>query len=153
MANAEAYAAPTPRVLYIHNDLSEYVCRQQGEGSPARQLTQAIFMRVRCDPGRVVVLTLESQIEGVLAQGTFAPFARAIGIGRAGERVAQHLHAKTGWFPKIARYRSAPPDSVGHGMCLHTKVRAAGRQRWDQVMCPYRSGFNASAPSTRRCLV
>ena len=114
MTAAEAYAAPTPGVLYIHDDLSEYICRQQGEGSPAWQLTQAIFTRVRCDPGRVVVLTLESQIERVLAQGTFAPFTRAIGIGRAGERVAQHLHTKTGWFPKIARV-DITREEDGHG--------------------------------------
>jgi hypothetical protein len=103
MTDAEAYAAPTPRVLYIHDDLSEYVCRQQGEASPACQLTREIFTLVRRDPGHVVVLTLESQIERLLTQGTYAPFALAIGIGRAGERVAQQLHAKTGWFPKIAR--------------------------------------------------
>jgi hypothetical protein len=32
-----------------------------------------------------------------------APFALAIGIGRAGECVAEQLHARTGWFPKISR--------------------------------------------------
>jgi hypothetical protein len=103
MTDAEAYAAPTPGVLYIHDDLSEYVCRQHGGASPAWQLTRQLFAVVCRDPGHVVVLTLESQIERLLAQGTYAPFALAIGIGRAGERVAQQLHGKTGWFPKIAR--------------------------------------------------
>jgi len=51
----------------------------------------------------VTVLTLEWQIEQVLAQGPHAPFALAIGIGRAGERVARQLHTRTGWFPRISR--------------------------------------------------
>jgi hypothetical protein len=103
MTNAEAYAAPTPDVLYIHDDLSAYVCQRQGEGSLAWQLTQELFGLVRRDPQRVVVLTLEAQTERLLAQGTYPPVALAIGIGRAGERVAQHLHTRTGWFPRLAR--------------------------------------------------
>jgi hypothetical protein len=103
MTDAKAYAAPTPRVFYIHDDLSEYVCRQQGEASPAWQLTRELFALVRRDPRRVVVLTLEAQIQRLLAHGSYDPFALAIGIGRAGERVARQLHERTGWFPKIAR--------------------------------------------------
>jgi hypothetical protein len=114
MTDAEAYAAPTPRVFYIHDDLSEYVCRQQGEPSPAWQLTRELFALVRRDPRHVVVLTLESQIARLLAHGTYAPFALAIGIGRAGERVAQQLHARTGWFPKISRV-DITREEDGHG--------------------------------------
>ena len=43
MTDAEAYAAPTPGLLYIHDDLSAYVCRQQGKASPAWQLTREFF--------------------------------------------------------------------------------------------------------------
>jgi hypothetical protein len=114
MTDAEAYAAPTPRVLYIHDDLSEYVCRQQGEASPAWRLMGELLALMRRDSGRVVVLTVESQIERILAQRTYAPFALAIGIGRAGERVAQQLHAKTGWFPQIARV-DITREEDGHG--------------------------------------
>jgi hypothetical protein len=103
MTDAEAYAAPTPRVFYIHDDLSKYVCRKQGAGSPAWHLTRELLALVRRDPRRVVVLTLEWQIERLLAHGPHAPFALAIGIGRAGERVARQLHARTGWFPQISR--------------------------------------------------
>jgi hypothetical protein len=103
MTDAEAYAAPTPRVFYIHDDLSDYVCRRQGVASPAFQLTRELFALVRRDPRRVVVLTLEWQIERLLAHGPHAPFTLALGIGRAGERVAQQLHARTGWFPRISR--------------------------------------------------
>jgi hypothetical protein len=85
MMNADAYAVSTPRVLYIHDDLSEYVCRQQGDASLAWQLTRALFALVR-----------------------------PIGIGRAGERVAQQLHAKTGWFPHITRV-DITREEDGHG--------------------------------------
>ena len=103
MTDAEAYAAPTPRVFYIHDDLSDYVCRRQGVASLAFQLTRELFALVRRDPRCVVVLTLEWQIERLLAHGPHAPFTLALGIGRAGERVAQQLHARTGWFPRISR--------------------------------------------------
>jgi len=114
MTDAEAYAAPTPRVLYIHDDLSEYVSRQQGEASPAWQLIRELFTLMRRDSGHVVVLTLESQIARILAQRTYAPFTLAIGIGRAGERVAQQLHAKTGWFPNMTRV-DITREEAGHG--------------------------------------
>jgi hypothetical protein len=103
MTDEEAYAAPTPGLLYIHDDLSAYVCRQQGKASPAWQLTHELFALLQRDPEHVVVLNLEWQIERLLAQGHYRPFALTIGIGRAGERVAQQLHARTGWFPRIAR--------------------------------------------------
>jgi hypothetical protein len=103
VTDAAAYAAPTPGLLYVHDDLSAFVCRQHGKSSPAWQLTQELFRLLQHDPTHVVVLTLEWQIERLLAQGDHAPFALAIGIGHAGERVAHHVHARTGWFPRIAR--------------------------------------------------
>ena len=114
MKDAEPYAAPTPKVLYIHDDLSDYVSRQQGQASPAWHLTREFFALVCRDPRRVVLLTLDSQMAALLAHGKYAPFALAIGIGRAGERVAQQLHARTGWFPKIARV-DITREEDGHG--------------------------------------
>src|SRR5918999_6184118 len=114
MTDAEAYAAPTPRVFYIHDDLSDYVCRRQGVASLAFQLTRELFALVRRDPRHVVVLTLEWQIERLLAHGPHAPFTLALGIGRAGERVAQQLHARTGWFPRVSRV-DITREEDGHG--------------------------------------
>jgi hypothetical protein len=99
----EPYAAPTPKVLYIHDDLSDYVAIRQGKMSPAAQLTRELFALVTRDRDRVVLLRLESQIAKLVSDRAYAPFELAIGIGRAGERVAQQLHARTGWFPKILR--------------------------------------------------
>jgi hypothetical protein len=114
MPAAEAYAAPIPRVFYIHDDLTDYVRRHQGEASPAFQLTQELFALAQRHPGHVVVLTLEAQIEQLLAHGTYTPFALTIGIGRAGERVAEQLHARAGWFPHIWRV-DITREEDGHG--------------------------------------
>jgi len=114
MTEVEAYAAPIPKVFYIHDDLSEYVCRRWGEASPAWQLTQALLALLRRDPQRVVVLTLEAQLARLQACGPYVPFALALGIGRAGERVAQELHARTGWFPQLVRV-DITREEDGHG--------------------------------------
>src|SRR5687768_14432806 len=52
---------------------------------------------------RVTVLTLDEQLDALVARAPRAPFSLAIGIGRAGERVARQVHARTGWFPTIRR--------------------------------------------------
>jgi hypothetical protein len=114
MSHAEPYAAPTPKVLYIHDDLTDFVSRQHGQASPAWHLIQELFPLVCRDPRRVVLLTLESQMAQLVARGKYAPFALALGIGRAGERVAQQLHARTGWFPKISRL-DITREEDGHG--------------------------------------
>jgi hypothetical protein len=103
MPDAEPYAAPTPRILYIHDDISDYVSRQQGQTSSAWHLTGELFALVCREPERVVLLTLESQIAALITHSKHAPFVLAIGIGRAGERVAQQLHVRTGWFPRVSR--------------------------------------------------
>jgi len=93
---------PTPRTLYIHDDLFDEL-RAAGESSPVWPLARALLRLFQEDQGRIVVLTLASQLEGVLAQGAHAPFAATVGIGAAGVRVAAALHARTGWFPAIHR--------------------------------------------------
>ncbi|MGE3535820.1 MAG: hypothetical protein AB7N91_00120 [Candidatus Tectimicrobiota bacterium] len=99
----KAYAAPTPLVLYIHDDLTEYVQQHYDVGTPQARLTQELFVLLRRQAPSVVVLTLEEQLTRVIAQGNHAPFALTLGIGQAGERVAQRLHQRTGWFPVLRR--------------------------------------------------
>jgi hypothetical protein len=98
-----AYRAPTPRILYVHDDLSAQVDRTHGPGSRAARLARALLHAVQRDPHRVIVLTLEDQIVRLVAQGAPAPFSIAVAIGQAGERVASELHARTGWFPTVRR--------------------------------------------------
>ena len=98
----DAYPQPTPRLLYVHDDLSDEVERRLGAASPAAALTRSLF-ELLGDGERVVILTLAQQVERVIAQGPHAPFDLTLGIARAGERVAEALHAKTGWFPRLRR--------------------------------------------------
>jgi hypothetical protein len=98
-----AYAAPTPQVFYIHDDLSDYVRQTYGEASQAFHLMQELWRVVRQNPQRVVVLQLEDQIAQLLAHTQHTPFAMTLGLGQAGARVAQQLHARAGWFPVIHR--------------------------------------------------
>jgi hypothetical protein len=98
-----AYAQPTPREFYIHDDLTDEVAADAGPDSPAARLARELIARVAADRVRVRVLTLAEQVERVATQGPHAPFALTLGIGRAGERVARALDARTGWFPHVRR--------------------------------------------------
>jgi hypothetical protein len=98
-----AYAQPTPRRLYVHDDLTDDVAAAAGPTSPAAVLARELLALLAADRERVRVLTLAEQVEGVATQGSHPPFELALGIGRAGERVARTLHARTGWFPRVRR--------------------------------------------------
>ena len=102
---------PTPRVLYIHDDLSESVRREYGPASEAFHLTEELLRLFRQDVGGVEVLTLKHQEDLLIARGDHSPFAMTVGIGRAGERVAEHLHRRTGWFPSRRRVDVAREES------------------------------------------
>jgi hypothetical protein len=90
---------PTPRRLYVHDDLSELA----GHTAETAQMARALLDAVCRNPRRVRLLSLEAQVEAVAARRVHAPFAIAVGIGAAGERVARALHARTGWFPYLRR--------------------------------------------------
>lgn len=95
-------ATPTPRTLYVHDDLSDEL-RAYGESSAAWRLGQALFDLLRREPERVVVLTLARQLDALIAHGQHEPFATTVGLGAAGARVATQIHDRTGWFPSVHR--------------------------------------------------
>lgn len=98
----DAYAQPTPRLLYIHDDLTDDVAQASGRASAAAVAARELIAVLAQDP-RVRVLTLAEQVEAVAAQGPHPPFEAAVAIGAAGQRVAGTLHERTGWFPAIRR--------------------------------------------------
>lgn len=69
----------------------------------ALTLTQQLFHLLCQASDHVVILHLQDQIEALLAKASHSPFAVTLGIGQAGERVAQQLHARSNWFPHIRR--------------------------------------------------
>lgn len=129
-------ATPTPERFYVHDDLTDEVRAEHGAASPADLLARELLALVRRDGSRVRVLTLAEQIDALVARGPATPFAVAIGIGRAGERVAHQLHAQAGWFPTIRRvdltreedgrggYAVVSPD----GVSLAGQLNAAGAE-------------------------
>ena len=109
---------PTPRMLYVHDDLTDEVRERHGADSDALSDVQALLALVARDTRRVRILTFEEQLDA-LTRGHHAPFAVAVGIGRAGERVARRVHARTGWFPLIERVELTREEQ-GDGYVLST---------------------------------
>ncbi len=93
---------PTPRRLYVHDDLSEELARH-GEDAPIRQLGRVLFTLLAREPDRVVVLTPAAQIAALIEQGGHRPFGATVAIGPAGAAVAAQVHERTGWFPSVWR--------------------------------------------------
>jgi adenine/guanine phosphoribosyltransferase-like PRPP-binding protein len=101
--DAASYPQPTPRRLYVHDDLTDEVARRLGPDSAAADLVRALLEVIARDRERVRIVTLAEQLDRIVAQGPHAPFELTVGIGRAGEHVARALDARTGWFPRIRR--------------------------------------------------
>ncbi len=99
-AGSSPYRQPTPRRLYVHDDLRDEVARRFGETSTAAALARSLLGVVARDAARVRVIGLDEQLDR-LAGATHEPFALALAIGSAGGQVAAALHARTGWFPRI----------------------------------------------------
>jgi len=106
---------PTPKKLYVHDDLTELAGLRPETARLARELLDL----VRRDP-RVRILSLPAQLDAVVAQGPHEPFAMAIGVAAAGEAVARALHARAGWFPVIHRIEVAREETVAGGYELAT---------------------------------
>jgi hypothetical protein len=109
---------PTPKRFYVHDDLTDETRARYGAGSPAAALVEELLALVRRDADRVVVLTLAEQLAALVARGPHAPFALAVGIGRAGERVARQVQARTGWFPVVRRVELTRVEDGHEGYAL-----------------------------------
>jgi hypothetical protein len=109
--------APTPRRLYVHDDLTEAAWTLRARRAETVRLVGALFAAMRGEP-HVVVISLAEQLDAVLRRGGHPPFATTVGIGAAGARVAQQLHARTGWFPSIARIQVTREEDGQGGYVL-----------------------------------
>ena len=111
------YAAPIPRHFFVHDDVTDAVNEIFGPDSEVADLVERLFQTISSrEPERVLVLTLEEQIEALIAaeEPTVRPVELALGIGAAGERVAMQLQERTGWFPHIHRIDVTRRED-GHG--------------------------------------
>jgi hypothetical protein len=102
----------------VHDDLTDEVRARHGTASDAFRLTRELMVAVARDPHRVYILTLREQLDALVGRGPRRPFELAAGIGRAGERVARQVHARTGWFPAIARVDLTREEDGGGGYRL-----------------------------------
>lgn len=118
MRGTRAALPPTPRTLYVHDDLTADVERLHGRDSEAFRRAAELMATIRGDGRSVVVLELEAQIAGLVARRPWAPFDVAVGIGAAGERVAQQVNARTGWFPRIRGIVVAREENAAGGYDL-----------------------------------
>jgi len=113
-AAGDAYAQPTPRVLYVHDDLSDDVDRRFGADSRSAALLRSLLALLSDDGGRVEILTMADQVRLVIGRGPHEPFDLTLGISLAGERAARALHLQTGWFPRVRRI-GLTREEDGHG--------------------------------------
>ena len=127
------YDAPTPRRFYIHDDISEAVSEIFGADSiVADRVTELFGLMEDRDPERVRVLTVDEQIEALVTSehNSGGPYDLTLGIGAAGERVAQQLHERAGWFPHIHRIDVTRQED-GHGG--YTVVSTSSTSLEDQL--------------------
>jgi hypothetical protein len=120
MADARLPATPTPSTLYVHDDLTVAASDRFGPDSPAAKMATELIAMIQKTGRHVVILDLDRQLAGLLAQRPRLTFAVAVGIGRAGERVAREVHARAGWFPAIRRVEVAREEDAGGGYALST---------------------------------
>jgi hypothetical protein len=136
MSDGAAYAQPTPRLLYVHDDLRDEVAREQGTDSPAAALARDLLDLIAGDRERVRVLTLREQLERVVAQGPHEPFDVTVGIGAAGQRVARALHDRTGWFPRVRGVGLAREEDGAGGYRLIGELNDLPTALADLAACP-----------------
>lgn len=93
------YPIPTPRTLYIYNDLVYYRLPPQARRAFLQRLDD-LERALQANP-HVVMLDIGEQLGLLAATSDPSRFAETLAVGEAGYRIAAGLHARTGWFPKI----------------------------------------------------
>jgi hypothetical protein len=94
---------PTPKILYVHDDITEEAAADFGIDSAVHRLARQLISTVGRVTDRVTVLSLQTQVDALVEGENHEPFEITLGIGEAGERVARQLDERTGWFPMVRR--------------------------------------------------
>ena len=92
-------AIPTPLTLYLYNDLP-FVAPPAARRAAWQALIDELLTLLRAQP-HVRFLEVAPLVDALAAQPARGPYALTLAIGGAGRRVAELLHARTGWFPAI----------------------------------------------------
>ncbi len=107
---------PTPKTLYVHDNVSSFVRERFGEKSPEYDIAQRFIKYIDSQP-HVRIGTLEEELGGLIAQVNPKLFDIAFGFGYKGEEIAQLLHGRWSAFPNLTRLditRQEKEDGSGH---------------------------------------
>ena len=90
---------PAALQIYIYNDLPYSRAARPHDGRFLDLLAE-LAAALRSEP-YVHFIEMAEQLDALAGLPVAAPFTRALAIGNAGRRVADELHARTGWFPVV----------------------------------------------------
>ncbi len=93
---------PTPKLLYVHDNLTPFVKTRFGKNSLEYETAQLFIKHIEVQP-HTKVGNLEEELAGLISQSTPEPFDITFGFGHKGEEIAQLLHGRWSAFPNIQR--------------------------------------------------
>jgi len=93
---------PTPKLLYVHDNLTPFVKARFGKGSLEYETTQLFIKHLAIQP-HVRIGTLEEELSGLIAESSPEPFDITFGFGYKGEEIAELLHVRWSAFPRHKR--------------------------------------------------
>ncbi|MBU0458134.1 phosphoribosyltransferase [Patescibacteria group bacterium] len=97
-----ALSIPTPKLLYVHDNLTPFVRERYGENSTEYDLSKRFLKYVQSQP-HVKIGTIDEELSGLIAQTCPLKFDVTFGFGYKGEEIAELLHGRWGSFPNIIR--------------------------------------------------
>jgi orotate phosphoribosyltransferase len=93
---------PTPKLLYVHDNLTPFVKTRFGKNSLEYETAQLFIKHIAVQP-HTKVGTLEDELAGLISESNPEPFDITFGLGHKGEEIAQLLHGRWSAFPNILR--------------------------------------------------
>ena len=126
---------PTPKLLYVHDNLTPFTRERYGESSAEHAVAKR-FIKYIADQPHVMIGTIENELSGLIAQSSPSKFDIAFGLGYKGEEIAELLHGRWSSFPKIIRLDiTRVEERAGKGYELVSKtnipiisqIRSAGK--------------------------